>query len=221
MPYRRRYRRRRSRRSSVPWWKKKYSTADLAYKAYRSVKYLKTLVNVERKKHDVNLSVTSNGLVTALNHIAQGDTDATRDGNSIKSMSLSIKGYIQGNSSIDNGHVRVIVFKDRQQVADANPTAADLLDPDSGNNTYAPLNSATVGRFQILSDKRYAINNTLSTGANTFNISLFRKLKDHVRFNGALSSDIQRNGLYICFIHDFSATPPTLAATSRFTYVDN
>lgn len=221
MPYRRKYGRRKYRRNRTSWYNKKYSVSQIARKAWGTAKYLKRVLNVEKKKHDVNLALTTNNSVVALNHIPQGDTDQTRDGNSLKQQSLSIKGYIQGSSTLDSLHARVIVFFDKQQVPDANPTITDLLDPSSSNAVFAPLNNETVGRYKILSDKRYSLNNAISGNAVTHNYSFSTALKSHARFNGPASSDIQKNGLYIGIVHDGGITPPTLAATSRVTYTDN
>lgn len=91
MAYKRRYaprrynRRRRNYRSS-PWYKKKYSVAQIATKAAAGVRYLSGLVNSERFKHDLfgNLSnVTNTGAMLHLTGIAVGNEDSERTGNSI------------------------------------------------------------------------------------------------------------------------------------------
>ena len=109
MPYSRRrnaYRKKRYNKSA--WYDRKYSTLDLAKKSWAAVKYLKSVINVEKKKHDTSSSgsISSAGGIQLLSNIAQGDTDQTRDGNSIKMQSMLLRATFTLNASATASNMR-------------------------------------------------------------------------------------------------------------------
>lgn len=194
---------------------------QLAGKALAGVKYVKSLVNVEMKKFDTGASLTTADTVNQLNAVGQGDADAARDGNSILQKSLLIRATLSGNSNVDTGLVRVLIFVDKQQIGDSSPALSDVLDPTPGNNIIAPLNNETVGRFTILFDRTYSVNSNLDATAISLPWKFYRKMNQHARFNGANTTDIQKNGLYIAMTHNMGVNTPTFAYSSRLTFIDN
>lgn len=227
MPVRRRYGRRRFPRkaqSGFNWQyhlKKAPQYAQTAMAAWKLASYLKTLVNVEFKKYDVTAALTTDGLVQHISSVPQGDSDLTRDGNSIKCQSLLINAYITNNATEQSTAYRILVVQDKQQIADTAPTIADVLDPTGSNNLIAPLNNETVGRFTVLRDIKGSISNLITGVPAEKFIKIYFKLRNHIRFNGANGSDIQRNGIYIMWTHTAGANYPTMAYTSRLTFTDN
>lgn len=208
-------------RKKTAWYNRKYSTAQLARKAWSAAKYIKGLVNVEFKKFDQAISMTTSGSVALLNGISQGDSDQLRDGNSLKQMSQYGLFTLQAPSTLTQIQCRVIIFKDLQQVADTVPTQAELLDGDIASALHAPLNNETVGRFNVVYDRRFKLIQQI-TGQEPFTtIKYFRKLKEHVRYNGSSGGDIQKNGYYIMLIHNGGASVPSLIGNFRTTFVDN
>jgi len=201
--YRRRgnYRRRRM-GGTTPWYSKKYSVGDIASSAWKGVKYLKTLVNSEKHKNDVgpaSINVDTTGTVVHLTAIAQGDGSNQRTGNSILLSGCSVKLQIALHASATVSALRVILFQDKQQVADGTPAISDVLNSVS---TMAHLNANNIGRFNILMDKMVM----LGVGSNTTKvIQEYFKIQKHVRYNGTATTDIQKNGLYIMFL----STEPT------------
>lgn len=209
------------RRPRLPWYQKKYSVGQIASSAWRGVKYLKTLVNSEVKKLDQTgtgtLTETTAG-VLHLTAIAQGDTDASRDGNSVLLKYGTIRGTLVHNSAGDaQQFCRLLVFQDKQQVSDTAPTLSPLLE---GTYPYiAPLNNENLGRFTVLYDRMFTLD--AEHQALTFKINL-NLVGKHVRFNGANTTDVQKNGLYFGFIgSQATSNYPTITYYTRIGYHDN
>lgn len=226
MAYQRRYRRRRfNRRRNVPWYNKKYSAAQLAVKAVKGVSYLKGLVNSERFVHQRSLSFTpsDSGDIYPLSDIAQGDAQVNRTGNSILARSLMIRGDMTINASITQTVVRIMIIQDKQQVGDQIPTVANILESSFISTQFAPhapLERDTLGRFKVLKSRVY----TLSDQRPNSSFSFFINMRQHIRYNGALASDIQKNGLYLLLISDVNnstSSQPDIKLITKLTYHDN
>lgn len=218
----RRYRKKIRRRTAKPWYARRYSPEQLAAKAWQGVKYLKTLVNVEFKKHDSQASNTpsTSGVVTTLAAIAQGDTDQTRSGNSILAKSLYLQYTMKQHASASETFVRMVIFRDLQQISDTAPSIGDILDSTFSSQYWlAPLNNEFgVGRFQVLADRRFSF----SGNGNECRIGkLYIPLKFHIRYNGSTVSDIQKNGLYMIMVSSEATNTPTVEHVARLTFVDN
>ena len=217
MVYRRRTIRRSRRGRKTPWYNKKYSTAQLARTAYRGVKYIRGLVNSETFKHDVTgtFDVNNAWSVTPLNQVPVGDTKDARTGNSILQKSLMRRMRITKHSSAAHTVFRYLLIVDKQQVADTNPTGANVFE--LNNNIDSLLSRDTCGRFTILVDKTI----TLSEDKPIYHLERFHRLSSHARFNGTATTDIQRNGLYFFIMSDQATYSPTFDYYFRLTYHDN
>lgn len=217
MPYRRRSYRGRRRRSKQAWYNRRYSAKDLALKALRNTKYIRGLVNSEMFHKDFTTSaygISSAGVIFQLTEISQGNTMGTRTGNSILLRNLSQRLRLTKNTSAVTTVVRVILFQDKQQVADTQPTIGDVL---QSTSVDAPLNANNFGRFNILTSKVIV----LDSNRPMYHKESFRSMFSHVRFNGTASTDISKNGLYVMFISDQPTNQPTLDYYSRLSYRDN
>lgn len=226
-PYRRRYttRRRRPvrrRPATSSALSRGMSYARYAVLAYKMAQRLRRLVNVEVKKFDqtiaVGTNVTSGGTVYSCCDMAQGDTDQTRDGNSIKPLGCKFQLRLANNATAVNTAVRVMVIRDLQQVADTAPTVSDVLDTSIVGAYAAPLNNATVGRYKVLSDKLYSLN---TVAKPQMDLMWYQKLNGHIRYNGSAASDIQKNGLYMLIVSDQATNYPTFGFNTRLHFTDN
>lgn len=215
--YSRRSRRtRRGRRT--PWYNKKYSTLQLAKKAAQGVYYLKGLVNSEMLKYDIattSASINTTGSVIHLTNIAQGDTDNARTGNSILARKMLLRMQFYQNAAAVNTTFKVILLMDKQQVSDTGPAVTDILDAAS---TLSPLNSNTVGRFNILGSWLFHTSTDRDTVVEK---TFFKDLRTHIRWNGTTASDIQKNGVYLMLISDQATNVPTVFYNWRLSYHDN
>lgn len=214
MPYKR-YARRKMRRSSRS---KIYKAAGS--QLWRDVKWLKSVVNVEKKYIDTSATTTSSTTpaLVLLNGCTTGDAGTNRDGQSIKMSSLYSNFLWSINASASTTYVRVILFMDHQSNATA-PGAADLL-----TNTSSVLSTLLIGngkRFTVLAD----IRKTLSiNGTEIVRFKIFKKLHAHVRFNtgnAGTVADIQTNTLYMLHMSDQATNVVVFAYNNRVRFIDN
>lgn len=228
---RRRYSRPQRKRSVVGEFAAGYRTAQ---KALSMVRYVKSLINVEKKQVDTSITAPGTAIPVAgaanailLTGVAQGDTDDTRNGNKIKLSALSIKANffrLAVAGSTANPTVRMIVFNDKNSNGVA-PAIADLLDATSIIGRYNPDNAGS--RFKILHDKRYSfgwLNSTTNTGAGLMsaNDSIYKKCGWHVKFDGttAAQADCVSGHLYVFLFCD-TASVMEGSVTARVEYIDN
>lgn len=230
MPYVKRYKKRSKKRgysskkrSSKPWYMRKYNAYELAGKAWSAAKRLRGLINVEKKKFDTILGTSTSGTLVNCVAIPQGDGDQTRDGNSVLLKSVYMRGTLANNSASPSTRFRIMLIRDLQQIADTAPSATDILDGGlSGDFIRAPLNNETVGRYEILMDKIFVINQPFASAVFQRNLKEFFPMNHHVRFNGTAGTDIQKGGVYFLVIHDQpGGTLPTISLDIRSSYYDN
>jgi len=224
------YRRRKtSRRSSAPWYVKKGLAAGVAgYGLYSANPMLtaagiKHLLNVEKKYIDVAPAINA-GLTTAgttINAPAQGDTANTRDGNSIKMLSWSIKGVVSKNAAATNTYLRMIVLLDRAPDG-AVPLITEVLDyaglANGVNAHYDPENMGA--RYKVLKDHRWVLNDT---DRPSYAFDFYGDINNHVKFSGpsgGIAGQTQ-NALHVYFISNQPTNTPGVSYISRVRYVDN
>ena len=174
--------------------------ATMAYDAYKGVKYLKSLVNVEKHPLDVTVSQTPEnaiGTFSLLNGVAQGDTNITRTGNSVLFTSINLNLKYTINSAASHTQIRTILFYDKE-CNGATPVIADIL---SSTNILANYNHDETTRFQKLAD--FMVNLSIS-GTQEVSRRVYRKLQKHTRFDGtsAAIGDIVDNALWLFFLSD-------------------
>lgn len=171
---------------------------------------------IEKKHYYVTAqpTIANTGTVIALTNIVQGDDDRQRQGLAIKAKSLLIRYNIEMNASALNTTLRLAVVRDNQQISDGTPTWTNIF---RATDTNTPLNEAQAGRFTVLYDRKYVLNQgsyELRHG------KMFRKLNHSVRYNGVGSGDIQKGGLYLAVLADQPTNLPTLSYYSTLAYTD-
>lgn len=210
--------RRRSRRK-VAWYNRKYSTMQLAQKAWTATKYLKGLVNSEMLHLDNSYSLgAASNAIYHITGMSQNDTDSGRTGNSILLRNIYIRGLIEINPAVTgDSRVLVALVKDKQQISDTTPGVTDIF---KSTSPESMLNLNTSGRFKVLWRKTYVVA-PVSGGRNAVEVKRYWKIYDHVRYNGSGTSDIQKNGYYLVIITSEPANFPTVNFNTRIGYHDN
>lgn len=209
------------RKKKVSWYDKKYSTMELAKKAWVATRYLRGLVNSEMLHIDTNFAgsaITGSGFVQHLTNIAQNDTISGRTGNSIlvRNLTYRLKFEISASVSLDTS-ITMIIFIDTQQISDSNPSVTDVLTTASPQSL---LNLNNAGRFKIL--QRKSITLTPATGGKpAVEYSKTLNLYNHVRYNGTGSTDQQKNAIYMLFVSSEATNYPGLTGSVRIGYHDN
>jgi len=198
--------------------KRGVDVAQTAVKAYTLAKSLALLINVEKKKIDTQVSLSPYGAAPTITHltaIAQGNGINQRAGNSIKLNYLSMKALISYATGSSGTLTSIFIIEDLQQVSDTAPAVNDIFESAAGS--LGVLNLANLGRFRILYKKKIT-----QDGMNARSIENFKKLKFHVRYNGANSTDIQKSGLYLVIMsNQVLSTAPLVQVHNRLAYIDN
>lgn len=181
-----------------------------------------------------NNTVTSwqleNPTVGCLNAIAQGDGESQRIGRKVTNRSVHVKGYITlGNSNTNRGTsgavVRIVLFKDTQTNGAA-PTPTDVMTP---NNVNAFRNLEYTTRYQVLYDKTFTINPSITHDGTKLDgnyakrpFSINCNLSDTTTFDGTTAdiSDIVDNSYHLIASAFNDGGPPVyLVYQSRFRYM--
>lgn len=195
----------------------RYKVADMAYSAFRGVRYLKGLVNAELHSADFSATGTaipSSGSIVPFTAIAQGDNYNNRQGNSILAKYLFGRMEFVKNGSSNYTFIRVIFFRDTQQIGDTDPAVTDVL---SSANTLSPLNQFQKGRFTIMKDMRVRLDTNKITSSYKIKI----KLPFHIRYNGTTGGDLQKNGVYMLVIGSEPTNTPLYSYNFRISFYDN
>lgn len=202
------------------WYNKKYSAKDIALKALKNTRYLKGLVNSEMNHVDSTITLgAAQSNTTHITAIAQGDTAATRTGNSILLRNIYLRGIAEINAAVTaTTRITFALVKDKQQHSDTSPTVADVFT--SNTNPESMLNLNNVGRFKVIWRKTINLS-IVAGGRNCIEINKYWKLYDHVRYNGTATTDIQKNGYYLMILTSEPANYPIVSLTSRVGYHDN
>lgn len=219
MPYRKFKRGKRfGRRRRRPWYAKKYSVVDLAGKAWRGVKYLKSMINSEKHYFDLTASgnIDTTGSVTLLTGVAQGDDVNNRQGNSVLGKTIYLR-LITTRVAANTNPVnfgRVIIFKDMENTG-TDPTIADVL---QSATVISPLNVDHVARYQILADRVLPLSLNGNEGSQH---KFYLRVNDHVKYTGSGAAAIYKNQIYMIIIGDQATNAPSWSCASRFGFYDN
>lgn len=216
--------RKRKEKKTKSWYEKKYNALDLAAKAMEGVKYLKGLVNAELKRNQINGNVTStyNGGALHISGMAQGDSENSRDGDSILARYINIRGHITYNasSSKTSNVVRVMLVRDRS----VNGTAVDvaqILESATYGTAYAPFSGldpeTATQRFEVLYSKMFEVN----TQKIAVPYSINKKVQKHCTFDGTTANDLKQGHYWLIHISDEVTNGPSFLYNSVFKYYDN
>lgn len=175
--------------------------------------------NIEKKLSDLLASYTISTTIisTPLHLISQGTSYNERIGLQIKTHSLAFNFIFRAGAALVGtsvANMRVIVFQDLQQIDSTYPSGLDVLSTASPVSTRNWFNTS---RFRILRD----FNVTLDVYHTQKKLRLNIPINSVLKFSGSSSVNITRNGLYILFVSDNTANPPTLDFWSRLLYTDS
>lgn len=169
-------------------------------------------------------TVTTTASVQLLNNLAQGDTSASRTGDKV-----TIKGYrarfiLKGNSTATLTQLcRVLVIRWNQQQPSTDLPLTQALT--SADMFGIDFNYAGFKECSVLYDKTFSVginDGTEGGQANRkhFEIDLDFKAGFTSMYNGAASTAIQSNGLYLCVVGDEAVNGPSLYSVSNIQFTD-
>lgn len=210
----------------------------------QDVMMLKNLVNVEKKRVDLftatalavgqlaGAGITGANCTQITPVIAQGITNSTRNGNSVKLTSLYLSmQYAQQANTINDIKLRyyIICRPDNaalyapaaitQQFLEANPFS-------SVQDFYSSRDPEYFGAFRVI--KRGTVNlkqDQITSGQSIVQINVPLKLNYHLKYNSNASTDTVKNNLYllvVCSGGDTTLlTGASLAYNARYYFTDN
>lgn len=216
--YRKNYRRRNYRRRRYPRRRQQGTNwTGLAKKAWKTAKWVASVVNVEYKQVGINQSTTNNnynGVVYELITPAQGSANNQRTGDSIKCKNLTIRGQIQYDTIAENCRVMLVMDKENSIATGANllQTTGSVL------ATLSQKDNDNYYKSKILWDKVFTVNANMPI--RTFN-KVF-KLDFHTHFEAG-STTIEDGSLKLVF---FGQTNGAAGASQHLfvtevSYIDN
>jgi hypothetical protein len=196
--------------------------------ALSMAKMVKSLINVETKFIDTTLGgvlmPSASPTIVPLTLCSTGTNDETRNGNSIKAKSNSLKFTLAINSTTPlDSDCRIMIIYDKVSNGTL-PIATDILDNLGGiTPTLAHYNGDNAGsRFLILYDKRFQLTNN---DRRLIDGSSYLKLNHHVKFdgNGSLIADATTGHMYLVFMSNVAAvaSQPSISYSNRFYFIDN
>jgi len=162
-------------------------------------------------------SLDAGGTVTQLSTIPQGDLVFSRRGNIVRAryMVWRLLTKLAANTSA-SAAIRMIIFQDNQMNATI-PTTVQVLDNHNEVGTIGPLitshlNDSFPGRFKILADRTYGLNQgalaydgaAVIYSANTYVKRGYKRLTRlaPLVYNGALGGSISNGQIFVLFITD-------------------
>ncbi len=195
---------------------------DTAVQALKTAQAVKSLLNVEIKAFDrsVSASVSDSGAIVPLANILQGDGNASRDGNSVKLVSMQLRSRVDQNTSAStlSTGFRWMIVRDMDNQGEV-PAVTDILESAS---IISNLNITDYPRrFKVIADKMFTMNKDITTGKNAKVWSTYKKLNFHLKFSTAGTNDYKDNALFILYLSDEPTLEPTLTMECRTCFIDN
>ncbi len=194
-----------------------------ARRALLMAKSIKSLMNVEFKNHDLQQTAAAIAVapgITELTNIAQGDTTNTRDGSSIKLVSILFKYTLNMNASATQTSVRVVLVHDKQ-TNQAIYVPNDLnADNTAGDSIVSARNLDNGHRFQVLYDKVHTFS---ISGKQTSYHQFYKKLNLKIRYDAAAAAitSLTQSSLSSFVTTNEATNTPTITSFTRLRYVDN
>lgn len=175
-----------------------------------------------------NYACDTTGSVTALNLLAVGDDNNTRDGRQVVIKSVQLHGmvYPQDNTTLHT-KARVMLVWDNAVNSGTIATIAQILT--AANGTAFPLID-NANRFTILVDRMYAVGMVDNTATTSFAASptvsdceIYKLINQVTQYSGTTAAigSIQNGGLLLVTIGSSPATQAAnLLASVRVRYTD-
>lgn len=195
-----------------------------AQSALRTAKFVKSLLNVEYKVHDVTdgpytFTGPNDERVIYLSGIGQGNDAGDRNGDSIRAKGLTLNVNMWSNAAACD-RIRILLIKDKHNSGVA-PQATDVL---KTANWTSFRNLANTDRFKVLWDQTVQLRkNTDTKTGGRLSIKKHFKLNHHIKYSGTTANvaDGDDNALYAIIIGEVAAGFSSVGAYARLRYIDN
>lgn len=192
------------------------TTRSIAVRALKTARYVKKVANPEKEYVFAQIQENafgSAGLFKNLNLIAQGDDQSMRQGDQIRTVSLSYTLRLKTTATFD--FCRVIILVEKLPIAIGTaPVKSTLFD--GADSYYSQINPDTGNRYKILSDKTY----TLTTNSPVRLVKRTVKLGHITKFTDGTDSTVEKNNLWIFFVGQDNTTKVDVICRAMLKYTD-
>lgn len=212
MPYRKSYNRRTTNRGYNKY--RGRSTNQVQNKQIYQLKKRVSAISNRTKPEKIYYSITGGTTIGTTPSVIPL-TNFTRADNEIYVNKLYGTIFVDNNASALATTVRIAIVQDKQQVKDTGINQDDVYESTS---VMSQLSEKAFGRARILYDKKFQVN---SSGKSRDMRTIVLKVKSKIYYNGSLSTDIQKNGLYMMIWSDKSTNLPGYGFDLRLQYYDN
>jgi len=201
--------------------KKNYAKRAIAKTSARKIKYPRVVYKgpkVETKVKDttdLGFSIGTTAKIDFLANIDQGTTVSTRVGTKIEPMYLLGRLEFVHNPSAVVTFLRMFILQDLQQVVATTPGSISIL---QSTDTRSPLNIQNRGRFKIIRDELFTMNN-FDKASVVYKINC--KIPYPIQYQDNSGANIQKNGVYVFFLSSDNTNAPLGSYYFRLSYKDN
>lgn len=199
-----------------------------ARKAVRMAGKALSLLNTEFKYSDVYDTLNpyeANAGISLLTGVAQGDTAATRDGNSAKLMSLDLNVLVQPNATTPSvGTVRLCLVQDNNSTSTGLSSGDSLYASAAGTaiDILAQRNIVNTTRYKVLKEKIITMDPSNSNRDKyvAWNVKF---QNHHIKFSSTTAASQTDGKLYLVALGNNTALSqaPQVSFSSRIRFVDN
>lgn len=199
--------------------KKKYVNKAIRKTAVRSFRYPKRIAPKPEMKIidtvDTGFSIGSTAKIDLLCNVSQGTAVNTRVGTKVNSMNILGRLEFIHNPSAVATFIRMFIFQDTQQVLATTPGSISILQT---TDTRSALNIQNRGRFKILKDELFSLNN-FDKSSKEYKIYL--KVPLPIQWSDNSGTNIQKNGLYVFFLSSDNTNQPLGSYNFRYSFNDS
>ncbi len=184
----------------------------LARKVRRMSPEIKNIANTQAAT-----TVPATGTILGIGLVAEGTDSNDRIGRKTHHGSTQFRGVIGATSATNGDIVRLIVFRDKQQVTGAIPNVTDVLAIADILSEYE--RSITHNRFEFYYDQVRTVAQSLDAGVSQkyWKFNIFKHFDQF--YDGPLSGDIDKNGLFLLSISQNANVTLEFRTQTRYTDV--
>lgn len=183
----------------------------------------------EKKMVDVSLAqanIPNTGAVTHITAVGAGTGQNQRVGNTINVTDITCRGFLTGGTDVDIvSFMRFAIVVDKEQVADTQPTAANIFTSQQAVQAFPNLDN--LERFRVLwmssvYDMRMVSLDTDSTVPPTRSSVVQGSWKGNIKvsFNGTASTDMDKNNIYFVILKELGTETADFSGTARIAFTD-
>lgn len=178
---------------------------------------------VKQKFENATLFADLTGVLHALNWVGKGAGASQREGNCVRSISLSLRMELTSSTLTNQAalNFRLILFKWLQGYY--SPSVTAILEPAAGSPIRAPFVQANARNYRVLHDRIYNVRNNPIGNSGTFalvdkEVTIRKALSDIITFNA--DGETACDGTYYLLAVTDDAAGGTVNIIHSYRFID-